>query len=166
MRSLSLVLALCVWPFAGALAQPESDEAEIRDVVEVRWKQGFDAGDSHALAALFTEDADFVTANGYWWRGRQEIEQGLGVVLTGPFRGSALEQHVEKIRFLTPNLALVHVWMQIRLPDGRVRRDRGDRIFAKQGGAWRCLALQNSVIKVPPEEIQGRLPGTQERVTP
>lgn len=135
---------------------------KITEIVEMRWPEASMSSDSTALAMLFAQSADFVTANGYLWQGREEIREGLRVVLEGPFRGSSLRQRVDKIRFLADDIALVHVWMEIAWLDGRARRDRGDRVFVKTDGEWRCLSLQNSAITEPPRGIAQSLPGTQQ----
>lgn len=63
------------WP-----AQNESGESRAQAETAIRGlvaaaEDAFNAKDAAAYAALFVGDADFVTANAYWWRGREEIEE-------------------------------------------------------------------------------------------
>lgn len=39
------------------------------------WQEGWNNKNAKALAALFTEDADFVNVVGLWWHNRDDIEE-------------------------------------------------------------------------------------------
>lgn len=130
----------------------EEAVAAIESLLEAR-ERAFDQRDVAALVPLYKDDADFVTSNAYWWRGRDEIEKGLRVVLAldGPFSASTRSSNegvVEKIRFLTENIAIVHKSGESEFPDFR-RPGRGTRVVINDDGEWRFLVSHNTAVVVP-----------------
>src|SRR6185295_1297946 len=69
------VLLVCVTLCAGAPIQAENgaEYTKIR-ALAVNWEQAWNKHDMKSLAALFTEDADFVNVGAKHWKGRKEIE--------------------------------------------------------------------------------------------
>src|ERR1700730_10453989 len=58
---------------------------------------------------LFTEDADFVVITGKWLKGRREIVSYHKDLLGKTYNGSHLFMDSVTVRFLQPNVAIVHV---------------------------------------------------------
>ena len=79
------------------------DEKAIRAVDEA-FVRDYNKGDSKALAALFTEDAEVVEADGARYRGRDPIEQGLADTFAAS-KGAKIAFEIEAIRFLSPDVA-------------------------------------------------------------
>ncbi|MEV4224652.1 SgcJ/EcaC family oxidoreductase [Nonomuraea sp. NPDC049725] len=66
-----------------------SADAEIVTML-TRLAGAWNAGDATAYAALFTEDADYITFAGTDSRGREEIESSHRWLFEGPLKGSTM----------------------------------------------------------------------------
>ena len=129
-------------------AQSEADEAKIR-AIAAQWERAWNTHDIKALAALFTDDADFVNVGARHWKGRQAIESEHTARLS-QFMESAWTTNDVKIQFLKPDIALVHVAWGIKGdkdPDGMPRQPR-EGVFTwvavKEAQAWHLRAAQNT----------------------
>jgi len=110
-----------------------------------------------AFAAAFSENADFVNVVGMHWRGRQEIEVKHTVTHRTIFRNSNLQIVDQSVRFLSPSVAIAHVWTQLKgaesLPGRNVqdiRRTLLTCVLAKEADRWLITAAHNTDI-VPVE---------------
>lgn len=125
------------------------DETEIRKV-ELGLEEAWNHHDMKAWANLFTEDADFVNVAGAWWKGRAEIEKKHLEIHAYIFRDSTLRLGEVETRFLTPEIAVVHVLWSLtgnRNPDGsdgQPRKGIFTEILQKQSGKWLIAAAQNT----------------------
>jgi uncharacterized protein (TIGR02246 family) len=150
-----LLTAILVRP--GLQAGQNPDETEIR-AVEMGLQEAWNHHDMKAWANLFTEDADFVNLAGCWWKGRAEIEAKHTAIHAYIFRDSALTIDEVHTRFLTPEVAIVHVLWSLtgnRNPDGRDGQPRKGiftQVLQKRNGKWLIAAAQNtdSRPEVPP----------------
>jgi uncharacterized protein (TIGR02246 family) len=132
------------------------DEAEIRKV-ETDLQEAWNRHDAKAFANLFAEDGDVVNVVGWWWKGRPEIEKKLTEAHALIFRESTLTDNEVHVRFLTPQIAVVHVrWSLIghRNPDGtpgQLRKGIETHVLQKQERKWLISAFHNtdSIPEVP-----------------
>jgi uncharacterized protein (TIGR02246 family) len=156
------VAASVISPIAAA--SPEDDEQAIRQV-EARWQDAWNRHDMDALAGLFTDDAAFVQVNGRRWNGPAEIKKNHAAVHTMMFKESVWSNHDTDVRFLTPDVAVVHqTWGMIgdRNPDGSPRPPRDGiftQVFVKRDGKWLITAAQNTnIVIVPGSPVAGSAP--------
>ncbi|MFB9267189.1 SgcJ/EcaC family oxidoreductase, partial [Bradyrhizobium erythrophlei] len=153
--AISLLGLVLVCLPAASLSAGAEDENALRDV-ETRWQDVWNSHDMKALAALFTPDADFINVNGHFWKGREEIEKNHAATHTMMFKESLWTTLDTSIRFLAPEVALVHVKWALRgdkNPDGSLRQPREGfftHIFIKRGGSWLISAAHNTNIIYPP----------------
>jgi len=138
-------------------ASPASDEAAVRTLVT----QGSDAwnkGDADRLAALWAENGDLVTGDGTYCNGRQEIAKLLSRLLTGAWKGSRFEASVTSVRFLRPDVALLHLEAGFLLPgEGEPtpeNRAVQSLVAVRDGSMWR-FALYHSTRMRPPKTRPG-----------
>lgn len=82
------------------------DEAAIR-ALEATYDAAWHDGDVEALVACLCEDAVVVNPHGAMARGRAEIQRMLAAFLSGPAKGSRHASEVERITFLTDDVAIV-----------------------------------------------------------
>lgn len=110
------------------------------------------ARDAGALAALFSEDADFVNVVGIWWEDRASIEKAHGYALGSFFAESRLVPGRVKLRMLGEELALVHCRFTLtgqQAPDGTVAGRRATIllfVMRRCDTGWTCIAAQNTDI--------------------
>ncbi|MDB4968849.1 MAG: hypothetical protein JWN44_4538 [Myxococcales bacterium] len=114
------------------------------------------AKDAAALAALFTDDAEFVTIFGTRMRGRAEIESGHARVLSGALAGTRAFAGPMESKLLAPNVALCHArWTRERLPDaaeGSLPPGAGifTIVLVHEATRWAVAALTNVQDAPPP----------------
>jgi uncharacterized protein (TIGR02246 family) len=111
---------------------------------------GWNKGDGNVFAAPFAEDADLVGFDGTHLKGRQEIASFHRRLFDTFVRGSRLIGKVRSVRFLTPDVAIMHsVGGTIMAGQSDIESDRNSvhTIVAKKddvGNQWRIVAFQNT----------------------
>ena len=132
----------------------QSDEDAIREL-EHRFNAGWNAHDPDAIAELLADDAQFITVNGAWTKSRQgfrDLMQRLHGP-SGPYGASTRRSPEIHVRFLTPEIAILHTRFWI---DGEVQHDAlsqpsresvGTRVVHKIDGRWRIVATQNTDVR-------------------
>ncbi len=107
----------------------------------VAFEDGWNRGDVAGACAGFAEDADFVSLTGRWWRGRPEIVQQLEV-----HRGTTLHIRSVSIRFLTSDVAVLHLTWQLRAGAMPPRRGILTLATRRQKTRWIFDAAQNTEL--------------------
>ncbi|WP_416358982.1 YybH family protein [Antarctobacter sp.] len=112
----------------------------------------WDKRDGDAIAALFTEDADFVNVTGLWWHGRKAIAKPHDYALKSFFSRSSLRAGRTEVRHLSPDIAVVRCRFTLSgqiTPDGT---DAGDRrtiltfVVQRRADGWRAVSAQNTDV--------------------
>jgi uncharacterized protein (TIGR02246 family) len=125
------------------------DEDAIRQVVQ-QVQDGWNAHDGKAFAAPFATDADYVVVNGMRATGRVEIEKGHTAIFTTIYKDSHNVATVKSIRFLRPDVAVVHVeWNLEFRAGGETRKGHAmnTMVMTKENGKWSIAAFQNTPIQ-------------------
>ena len=129
-------------------ANHSADEAAVRALYQQlmdAWNQG--SGD--AFAAVFTEDGDLIGFDGTHFKGRQEIAPFHQQLFDKWLKGSRLVGEVKDVRFLSPDVALMHA------VGGTVMRGKSEPVperdsiqtlvaTRQEGDQWRLAAFQNT----------------------
>jgi uncharacterized protein (TIGR02246 family) len=124
------------------------DESAIRQI-ERKWDEAWNRHDAKALAALLSEDVDFVTVMGAWYKGRADFEQRMVQTHRGPFRTSNRHTTNVSVKFLTSDIAVVQArWLMSGLynADGTLRDPWEGiitRVVQKIGAEWTVVAAHN-----------------------
>ena len=69
--------------------------------------------DMTRFSRLFAEDADFVNVGGWWWRGRDEIEQNHAALHESIFKDSSMALVLAGVKVPAPGVAVLHVKWQM-----------------------------------------------------
>ena len=144
-RILILIAMLALCP-AVCLAQTKGtpdDEAAIKKLI-ARSRESVEKGDADLRAALYTENAIFYNAFGIEREGREAIREfWKAVFASGTFSKSTFNFTKEKIRLLTPDIAVVDIFEEVasqREPStGKevpTRYVHLTFIMAKKGSQW------------------------------
>jgi uncharacterized protein (TIGR02246 family) len=124
-----------------------ADEVAIRALLQ-QLMDGWNQSRGDAFAAPFAEDADFVAFDGLYFKGRQEIASSHQMLFDQFLKGTRLAGKVRSVRFLTPEVAVVHAVGRTVMPgqsDIELERNSVQTYVAtNQGGKWRIAAFQNS----------------------
>lgn len=128
-----------------------ADEAAVRRLFQqliACWNRG----DGSAYAALFTEDSDYVAFDGTHFRGRQVNADNHQRLFDTFLKGSTLEgQEINRLRFLTPDVALMHTTGTVKLRwqsrPAPGRRSIQTLVAVREGDGWRFAAFHNTRIQ-------------------
>ncbi len=151
-----LALAFLILPAAlpqsiGAQGGSAADEKAIRDV-ETRWENAWNANDVAAMSRDFAPDVDAVNLAGEWFKGRAAFAQSLQELHSDKAKGSVWQTEETSVKFLTPEIAIVHVLINSHgehNSDGSLRPARRailTRVEMKRGGQWLIVASQATNI--------------------
>ena len=128
-----------------SLLQPVlSQSAMIGDRIEDfldRFAIAWNGGDAAGFATLFIEDATYVTWQGQWLRGREEIARMRNCLLRDDGSGAPLRIRPLSVRALGPAVRLVVA----AGGNGEVQTFT----LILQSGRWVCAAVQNTAIGLP-----------------
>lgn len=139
-------------------AERRSDEDAIRELLD-RQIAGWAAGDAEAYASVFAPDADYVTFLGSHYKGRAEIAASYVPLFKKFLKESRLHFEITQLRFLTPDVALVHakgaVAKRGRRPSRRNSRVN-TTIAVRTDGQWQFAASQNTTHRRLAEKLMGK----------
>jgi uncharacterized protein (TIGR02246 family) len=125
--------------FAVTAANTQSGPEEAVSGLMAAWN----LKDAQAFASQFTEDATFVNVNGALWIGKKDIQDRHAKAVI--FKSSHAEIKPDSMRFLRPDIALVHVsWTITGDPrDPQPRSYLMTMVVSKRDGRWLIVAAQN-----------------------
>lgn len=136
-------------PTHGKNTANPADEAAIHDLVR-QLLAAWNRGDGHAYGALFADDADYVAFDGSHTKGRQEIATSHQELFDKWVKGTRLVGKIESVRFLSPEVALVHATGSTIFPGEDKPRPSRDSIqtlvVIQRGGEWIFTAFHNNRI--------------------
>ena len=152
---LCLLVALAACALNGhassASAPPRTDATEedaIRENVR-QMETGWNTKSGALYAKPFAADADHVVVNGTHLRGREAIGQSHQRIFDTFFKHSVLTVSIKQIRFLRPDVAVVHVTGNNRVGQGAETRELKvivTVVMTKDKGEWKITAFQNTLI--------------------
>lgn len=122
-----------------------------------RFAHAWNRADAAALAALFTEDADFVNVVGLWWEDRERIRQAHDYGFRKIFGHSQMRVQRTKVRRLAESAAVVHVEWSLTgqtSQDGTEPRERAgvfSFVLHRGDAGWLAVAAHNT-DRVPGSE--------------
>ncbi|MEV5652436.1 SgcJ/EcaC family oxidoreductase [Nocardia sp. NPDC052254] len=126
------------------------DTEVIRELFE-RYTELWVRHEMREWGELFTEDCDFITHRGVWWRSREENVRGHEDVPESVLaQKKNYSQTVVGIHPLSPEMMLVHTewaWPDHVAPGAPAAEDRRGLITAvlvRSGGRWLIRAAQNT----------------------
>src|SRR5688500_7477363 len=100
----TVMLALLIGPAqVHHLRAQSADEAAIKRI-EQFWDDNWNRHDPKGMAALLTEDADFVNVNGEWFKGRSAFQALMTRAHAMQFKDSTRTTLATTVKFLTPEI--------------------------------------------------------------
>ncbi len=148
--SLVSMLFICSAFVVSQTSKPgASDESAINRIVQ-EVENGWNAHDGKAFAAPFAVDADYVVVNGMKSKGRDEIEKGHRQIFSTIYRESKNTGVVKSIRFLRPDVAVVHIeWSLEPRPGAEKYPAMCTMVMTKDKSKWSIAAFHNTPITAP-----------------
>ena len=130
-----------------ATAAAEADVRALYQQLMDAWNRGSGAD----FAAVFAEHGDLVAFDGTHFKGPHEIGPFHQELFDKWLRGSRLVGQVTTVRFLAPDVALIHAVGGTVLPgktEPAPERDSIQTLVARrQAGEWRLAAFQNTRLR-------------------
>ena len=128
-----------------------ADEVAVRDLYR-ELMDGWNRGSGEAFAAVFTEDGDLVAFDGTHFEGRTQIAPFHQELFDKWLKGTRLVGRVKDVRFLSPDVALMHAVGSTIMRGKSVPSPERDSIqtlvATRQNGEWRLAAFQNTRLRI------------------
>jgi len=126
---------------------PNVEDAAIKDVV-ARYVDARDRKDVRATEALFSVDADQLVSSGEWRKGRDAVVKGT--MASSEASGGKRTITVERVRFLTPDVALADGRYEIAGTNGAdARRMWSTFLMTRTAEGWKISAIRNMLPAAP-----------------
>jgi uncharacterized protein (TIGR02246 family) len=136
-------------PDDGAIAGPADEEA-VRALYQ-QLMDGWNRGSGAAFAAAFAEDGDLVAFDGTHFKGRREIAPFHQRLFDKWLKGTRLVGHVKDVRFLSPDVAVMHAIggtvMRGKSTPSPERDSIQTLVATRRDGDWRLAAFQNTRLR-------------------
>lgn len=157
LRSLAVAMMLCATGSIATLqVQDASAEATIRAMVADQ-AAAWNAGDGEAYARHLGPDASFTNIFGMVMYGKTAFAQRHSEILGTFYKGTTKRHSIRRIRFITPDVALVDIDNEVRdvrampggivvPPDGVVKTQLME-VFVRRQGQWWIEAYHNVDVK-------------------
>jgi uncharacterized protein (TIGR02246 family) len=153
MRNLLITTAAVLAATTGlALANPKNsaDEDAIRALPK-RIESGWSQGSGRMIGDVYATDGKLVAGDGTVTVGREQISAYHDQLFANYLKGTKLLVEVTDVRFLTPDIALMHTAGGILWPGEQQLKPGNDGIQSfvtvRQDGAWRVLLFQNTRVQ-------------------
>jgi uncharacterized protein (TIGR02246 family) len=135
---------------------PAPTDEELLSTLLDDFEAAWASGDAAAVAALFAEDGDTLTAQGHS-EGRAAVQEAYAQNFSGPFQGSKIDLETTNVRFLEPDVAVVDGTYEISGLKGPEGEDLGSAtgqwtaIDVKTDSGWR-IGCSRPMVPVPMPE--------------
>jgi uncharacterized protein (TIGR02246 family) len=128
------------------------DDAMARQRIETQIDAFINSWNKHDfsdLANYTTADVDWVNVVGMWWKGQRQVQFAHDAFHKGMFRNVTLSKVSTEIRFIAPDVAVVH-WISRagayttpvgqQVPEGN---SIATLVFVQKNGQWLITACEN-----------------------
>lgn len=152
MLRLVMVIFFMSLPFMKIMAQTEQDKDSIRRLL-AEYVSAFNHHDPHKMASFWTEDGDLITVWGQLATNRTDVEKILRKNNEEKLKNSTLEESIEFMRFVTPDVAVIdvdRVIFKMLDPHGKEmtpQTSHGFYVVVKRNNKWQIVAFRSYVLK-------------------
>jgi len=138
-----------------------TDQQEIEAILAAMFA-AWNRADLKTYAGFWREDAEFVNVLGMERHGRAEILAELEFLHANRFRGTKIQDLGHDVRFLTPDVAVVHMRWEMSGDAGQpghevsggTRRGIFTHTAMRTGEGWRLVASQNTDVQRIPDFLK------------
>ena len=151
---MTILLGIC---FPGVAQNNTGEQKAIEAQIDA-FLTSWNKHDFSDMENYIAEDCDFVNAVGVHWKGIEEVQYAHQTFHQSVLKNTPMEKRSVTIRFLKPDVAIVHLLWHIGLitipsahssrqgkPDGD-NDDLATIVFVKRKGIWLITAMENVVV--------------------
>jgi uncharacterized protein (TIGR02246 family) len=154
-KVLSVTIAMAIFVMAG-FAQTENDKKDIEKNV-ASMEEGWRQKDGKMYASAFAETHDFIVWNGYYFRDntRAGCAAAHQQLFNSIFKTIDIKLKVDKVKYLRPDIALVHVLGAAYEKGKEPGKDPGvlmSLVMEKKAGKWEIVSFHNLDLEVFQDE--------------
>lgn len=141
---------------AAAVAGEKDDEAAIRKIISEQ-VAAWNAGDGTRYGDAFAADGAFTNVFGMVMYGSDAFAKRHRHILTTFFKGTTKKQAIRRIRFVTPDVAIVDIDNEVHqvttmppgipVPVDGVLKTQLMQVFVRRGDRWWIEAYHNVDLK-------------------
>ncbi|HEX5873521.1 MAG TPA: SgcJ/EcaC family oxidoreductase [Pyrinomonadaceae bacterium] len=143
---LVVFVVLALSPALQAQNNRTADEASIRENVKLL-ETGWNTKSGAVFAKPFAEEADYVVINGMYIKGRPTIEKAHQQIFDTIYKETTITLAVKQIRFLRPDVAVVHVNGDRTGPTQDLHQKAMlTLVMTKESQGWTIAAFQNTAV--------------------
>ncbi len=147
-----MALLLVIGMISGAIgaepAKPEqpqaADETAIQQVIEA-YVDAYNKGDAAAVAAFWSDDAEYVSPSGERFKGRKEIQGSLEKTFAEN-KNAKLEVTVSSMEFPSADKAVERGTATITVPDTDPDTSLYVAEYGKKDGKWKLTSVQEEEV--------------------
>jgi uncharacterized protein (TIGR02246 family) len=146
---------LAVVATAVILPMPVAAEDDRPQALVDRFVRAWNAHDPKAMGDLFTDEADFVNAEGVWSQGRPWIRAQLERFHTTKFKGTTLVETNTRLRMVRDNVAVMHFQWEMSGEVDAYGKPAPKRhgimqiVAVQEVHGWRILSAQDTQVPPP-----------------
>jgi uncharacterized protein (TIGR02246 family) len=149
-----LVSLICVRGHASA--QATSNEQQIRNIIHNE-ASAWTCGDAAAYSRDFAADGVFTNILGQFSIGHEAFLKQHEYIFKGPYRGTTAQLDIVSLKFVRPDVAIVHVLSSVTgfesLAPGLGKDSKGRlrtrllQVLVRENGSWRIVDYHNVDVK-------------------
>ena len=150
------IAVLMSWSVPASAQTAPKAEAAIRTIVADQAK-AWDAGDGAAYSRNVSPDVSFTNLFGMVMYGAVAFEKRHTEILAGFYKGTTKKHTVRRIRFVTPDVAIVDIDNEVHgvkalpagiaIPRDGIIRTQLMEVFVRRDGRWLVEAYHNVDVK-------------------
>lgn len=154
----ALMLSLIILGACQESSKPEQKEEEIKKILR-EYVDAFNRNDTKAMAALWAKDGDLISPWGELATSREDVEKVLVKDHDEYLKNTHLDESIEFIRFITPDVVLVDVdriYSGLLGSEGKQKQvflNHAVYALVKRDGKWRIVAQRSYVVNVPIKSV-------------
>ena len=137
-----------------------ADEAAVRALYQ-QMMDAWNHGSGEGFAAPFDDEGDFVAFDGTHLKGRRQIASSHQPLFDKWLKGTRLVGQITRVRFLSPDVALMHATggtvMRGKSSPSPERDSIQTLVATRQCGDWRLAAFQNTRVRPIGRHVAGTL---------
>ena len=109
-------------------------------------EEAWNSNDSQRFAAIFQEDADYITIFGLHYNGRELVDTNHRIIFDTIYKESWSRFSIENVRFVRPDVVVVFTKAELELKSGETLSSRPTLTLTKDSGRWQIAVLQNTIV--------------------